>query len=82
MAHEPHPHDDGFFHEVLDETVDAISHPQLETEWWFNVKTGEVEHGPQSLHVDRVGPFRTREEALRANEIIAERARHWAEQED
>lgn len=48
------------------------------TEWWFNTKTHEVEEGPQSLAGDRVGPFETCEEAKRANEIIAERARAWA----
>ncbi len=48
------------------------------TEWWFNTKTQEVEEGPQSLSALRVGPFDSREEASRANEIIAERARAWA----
>ncbi len=51
------------------------------TEWWFNTKTQVVEEGPQSLASDRVGPFATREEASRANEIIAERARRWAEED-
>ena len=47
-------------------------------EWWFNTRTQEVEEGPQSLFVDRLGPFATREEAGRANEIVAARAREWA----
>jgi hypothetical protein len=51
------------------------------TEWWYNNKTGEVEEGAQSLAVDRDGPFKTREEAARAPEIIAERARKWAQEE-
>ena len=51
------------------------------TEWWFNTKTQEVEEGPQSLAADRVGPFACREDAARANEIIAQRARDWAEEE-
>lgn len=51
------------------------------TEWWYNNKTGEVEEGPQSLATDRDGPFATREEAQRAPEIIAERARKWAQEE-
>lgn len=49
--------------------------------YWFNTRTGEVEDGPQSLSVDRVGPFATREEAAHANEIVAERARKWAEED-
>jgi hypothetical protein len=48
------------------------------TEWWYNNKTGEVEEGPQSLGSERDGPFATREDAARAPEIIAERARRWA----
>lgn len=51
------------------------------TEWWFNTRTQQVEEGPQSLAADRVGPFATREDAARANEIIAERARRWAEED-
>ena len=49
--------------------------------YWFNTRTGEVEEGPQSLAPERLGPFATREEAARANEIVAERARKWAEEE-
>lgn len=52
------------------------------TEWWFNTKTQEVEEGPQSLSALRVGPFESREEASRANDIIAERARAWAEEDE
>lgn len=51
------------------------------TEWWYNNKTGEVEEGAQSLAVDRDGPFVSKEEAARAPEITAERARKWAEEE-
>jgi len=51
------------------------------TQWWYNNKTGDVEEGPQSLGVDRYGPFETRDEAARAPEIVAERARKWAEEE-
>ncbi len=51
------------------------------TSWWYNNKTGEVEEGPKSLGMDRDGPFATKEEAQRAPEIIAERARAWAREE-
>jgi len=47
-------------------------------QWWYNHKTNEVEEGPQSLGVDRDGPFETKEQAERAPQIIAERARQWA----
>ena len=51
------------------------------TDWWYNRKTGQVEQGPQSLSGERDGPFASREDAERAPEIIAERARKWAEEE-
>ncbi|UOQ58632.1 methionine aminopeptidase [Leucobacter allii] len=49
--------------------------------YWFNTRTRAVEEGPQSLSVDRLGPFSSREEAARAEEIVAERARRWAEED-
>ncbi|MGV8912303.1 MAG: methionine aminopeptidase [Rhodoglobus sp.] len=52
------------------------------TQWWYNHKTGEAEEGPQSLGVDRDGPFDSRESAERAPQIIAERARKWADEEE
>ncbi len=50
--------------------------------YWFNVKTGQVEKGQQSLSIDRLGPFKTEEEASRALEIIEERARLIREEDD
>jgi len=52
------------------------------TTWWYNNKTGEVEEGPQSLGIDRDGPFATREEAERAPQIARERAAKWAAEDD
>ncbi|MBC7401842.1 MAG: methionine aminopeptidase [Microbacteriaceae bacterium] len=49
------------------------------TQWYYNIRTHEVEEGKQSLASDLDGPFGSREEAARAPEIIAERARKWAE---
>lgn len=51
------------------------------TEWYYNIRTGEVEEGKQSNAADLDGPFATREDAARATEIIAERARRWAAEE-
>lgn len=50
--------------------------------YWFNTRTGKVEEGPQSLSLDRLGPFSTREEAVRALEIVEERARKIREEDD
>jgi uncharacterized protein YbaP (TraB family) len=51
------------------------------TQWWFNNKTGEVEEGAQSLGSDRDGPFATREDAANAKQILADRAKQWADEE-
>ncbi len=51
-------------------------------QYWFNSRTGQVEVGPQSLALHRLGPFKTREEAERAPEIIAARASAWRKEED
>jgi hypothetical protein len=51
-------------------------------QWWYNNKTGEVEEGPQSLGVDRDGPFASRVVALGAPDIAAERARAWAAEDE
>jgi len=48
------------------------------TEWFYNIKTGLVEEGRQSLASDLNGPFVSRDDAARAPQIIAERARTWA----
>jgi hypothetical protein len=52
-----------------------------EDKYWYNLKTGEVEHGPQSLGSDRGGPVDTEQEAARAPQIIEERSRAWAEED-
>ncbi|MBO9577857.1 MAG: methionine aminopeptidase [Microbacteriaceae bacterium] len=59
-----------------------MADPGVEPEWWYNERTGEAEHGRQAHGVDRIGPFRTREDAQRAPEIVAERARRWREESD
>lgn len=51
------------------------------TEWFYNIKTGEVEEGRQSMASELDGPFATREDASRAQEIIAERSRQWASED-
>lgn len=50
-------------------------------EYWFNLKTKQVETGPQTIALERLGPFSTFEEASRAEEIIAEKARALREED-
>lgn len=46
--------------------------------YWFNTRTKQVEEGPQSLGIERLGPFETAAEAARAPQIVQERAQRWA----
>lgn len=50
-------------------------------QYWYNLKTGQVEHGYQSPSVDRAGPFNTAEEAAHALERLRENSRKWAEED-
>lgn len=50
--------------------------------YWFNTTTNLVEYGPQSLSLERIGPFATEIEAERALDIVAERARKLREDDE
>ncbi|MGX7825073.1 hypothetical protein ACTG9Q_08260 [Actinokineospora sp. 24-640] len=41
--------------------------------WWYNTRTGEVEHGQLARSIDRLGPYPDRESAARALETARER---------
>ena len=47
-------------------------------EFWFNTHTREVEVGKQVAALFRIGPFDSAEEAAKAPEIVAARAKAWA----
>lgn len=49
--------------------------------YWYNLTTGQVEHGFESPAVDRAGPFDSPEEAARAPELLRERSRAWSAEE-
>lgn len=51
-------------------------------QFWYNLKTGEVEHGYESPSVDRAGPFATAEEASSAPQLLRERSAKWAAEEE
>lgn len=53
----------------------------VEHQFWYNMKTGEVEQGFLSPAVDRVGPFETRAEAEQALEILRANSAKWAEED-
>ena len=51
-------------------------------QFWYNLKTQQVEQGKLSAAVYRVGPFETAAEAANALEIIKARSAKWSEQEE
>ena len=53
----------------------------IEHAYWYNMKTGQVEHGLLSPSPNRVGPFETREEAERALDKLRENSAKWAEED-
>ena len=52
-----------------------------EKRYWFNTKTKEVEEGPKSLGLDRIGPFNTYSDALNAEQIVRDRAQKIRDEE-
>lgn len=53
-----------------------------ELEYWFNVRTKQVEHGRQSHFTDLIGPYATREEAELALETAKSRNEAWEEEDE
>lgn len=53
-----------------------------EKRYWFNTKTREVEEGPKSLGLDRIGPFDSYQQALRAEEIVRDKAAKIREEDE
>jgi hypothetical protein len=51
-------------------------------EFWFNLKTGQVEFGKLAAASYRVGPFDSEAEAHKALETLANRAQKWNEEEE
>ena len=51
-------------------------------EYWFNLRTKQVEVGKQSAALFRVGPFATFAEAEKAEQTLADRAKAWRDEED
>lgn len=55
---------------------------ELEKKYWYNLVTGEVEHGLLSPSVDRAGPYDSFEAASHAMESIRANADKWRDDED
>ncbi|MEO6309062.1 MAG: SPOR domain-containing protein [Leifsonia sp.] len=52
-----------------------------EKQFWYNMRTGEVEQGFVSPSLDRAGPFATREEASHALEKLRANSAKWSEED-
>ncbi|GAB3189710.1 SPOR domain-containing protein [Nesterenkonia suensis] len=52
------------------------------TEYWYNVRTGEVEQGAQSSWKHLLGPYDTYDEAARAMEKVQANNERWEETQD
>ncbi len=62
-------------HWTLNSATEATSpHPE---EYWYNLKTGQVERGQQSAVTSLWGPFKTYEEAAHAMDRARERNDAW-----
>ena len=46
-------------------------------QWWFNLRTQEVEQGPGAPNAERMGPYGTRDEAETALSRARERSEAW-----
>jgi hypothetical protein len=62
--------------------LDRLDFMDESPKYWFNTKTSQVEQGHKSLALDRIGPFDSAEEAAKALEILAARAKAQREQEE
>lgn len=52
------------------------------TEYWYNVKTHEIEEDAMSDWTQLIGPYKTREEAEHALEKVKSRNDAWDAQDD
>lgn len=52
-----------------------------EKTYWYRVKDGVVEQGPQSPGTQRMGPYATRAEAEQALQSAAARTQAWDEED-
>jgi hypothetical protein len=54
-----------------------MSDERIESQWYYNDRTKQVEQGLQSPNRDHIGPFATREEAENALQRVAQNNEKW-----
>jgi hypothetical protein len=62
---------------VQDRVMGEKSNDDLAPQYWYNVRTGEVEEGRQSSWSHLMGPYDTREDAARALDTARRRTDAW-----
>lgn len=60
----------------------VYSEKEEKPEFWFNLKTLEVEVGRKSAAPYRVGPFETKDEAKAALSTLKARSSEWSAEEE
>ncbi len=60
----------------------SYSEQEENPEFWFNLKTLQVEVGKLSASPNRVGPFKTRQEASSALETLRRKSAEWNEADE
>lgn len=64
---------------MTNQPLDSSGIPE---EFWFNLKTGQVEFGKLAPATYRVGPFSTAKDAARALETLSSRSKKWDDDEE
>ncbi len=67
--------------EDREDRIDKVTKPTDRDEWYYNIRTGEIERGKQSGSLSRMGPYPTREAAAEAYERAADRNEAWEEED-
>ena len=51
-------------------------------QWWFNLRTQQVEQGPGDPNAERMGPYASQAEAQSALERARARSESWDSEDD
>lgn len=61
--------------------IDYGTYNSQEKNWYFNIRTHQAEYGRISPLQDVIGPYATKEEALKALSTVAKRDKKWEEED-
>jgi len=68
--------------EPSDGLTDFEIKPVIPRQYWYNLRTGQVEEGQLSSWTQRMGPYATPEEAFAALEHAKQRDEAWQQADD